>query len=448
MADVEVINCAPHPHIGETLTANYLRHHLPGGSVVLVNYYLPNPPGTLEIDLVVINCNGVYLLEVKHWAGAIEADQVHWRHSSGDLRDSPIASIEHKARVMHGFLQRQGWGHVSVTGLVVLSKGTGAFHSTDPNAHKVFGLHETLIEALTGRDYVFHPNSPTLAASEVHRLRNVILDSHVADAERRVAGYRVLSQRDRGHYVELEAEDPEFPGRKVRIKQYDVPSVGSQKELEEAVARFKRDMAALIQAGAHPNLVMPYKFHRDESSDERYYLIMEWPGGQTLTERIAAGPIATEEQLRILKSVALALAHCHERQVIHRNLSPASIYLDTDGRVKVGDFDFARVPAVSRTLAQTGVLLVAGRHVSPEQAFHAHDVDARADVYSLGAVWYDMLFRPQADEPLDRARIAQAPLSEDGQEILLSMLAERRSDRPASMVEVQHWLELLAEDSP
>jgi hypothetical protein len=59
-----------------------------------------------------------------------------------------------------------------------------------------------------------------------------------------------------------------------------------------------------------------------------------------------------------------------------------------------------------------------------------------------------MLFRPEADEPLDRARIAQAPLSEDGQEILRSMLAEQRGDRPASMEEVQHWLDLLAEDLP
>lgn len=443
MSKVEVIHCYPHPHIGETLTANYLRHHLPAGSVALVNYYLPDPPGTLEIDFVVINRNGVYLLEVKHWLGPIEADQVHWRHSSGDLRDNPILSVEHKARVMHGFLQSQGWGQVSVVGLVVLSKGTGAFSSTDPNAHKVFGLHETLIGALTGRDYVFHPNSPVLDRGGVHRLRNVILDSHVADAERRVAGYRVLSQRERGHYVELEAEDPEFPGRKVRVKQYDVPSVGSQKELEEAVARFKRDMAALLQAGSHPNLVMPYQFRRDASSDERYYLILEWAGGQTLAERLAMGPVELAEQLRILNDIAAALAHCHAHGVTHRNLSPASVYLTAGGRAKVGDFDFAKVPAISRTLAQTGQRLVEGRHVAPEQAFHASDVDARADIYSLSSLWYDMLFRPGPDDALDRTRIETASLPDDGKDILRMMLAERRTERPESMGEVKKWLEMI-----
>ncbi len=446
MPGVEVIHCASHPHIGETLTANYLRHHLPGGSVVLVNYYLPDPPATLEIDLVVINHNGVYVLEVKHWLGAIDADQVHWRHSSGEWRDNPIVRVEHKARVMHSFLRDRGWGEVSVVGLVVLSKGTGAFQSTDPNAHKVFGLHERLIQALTGREYIFRPTCPTLTDNQIHRLRKAILDSHVADAERRVAGYRVVGQRQRGHYVELEAEDPEFPGRKVRIKQYDVSAVGSQKELEEAVRRFKRDMAALVRAGPHPNLVLPHRFQRDESSDERYYLILEWAGDQTLAERLATGPIELDEQLRILGQVAAALSHCHAQGVLHRNLSPVSIYLAPTGQAKVGDFDFAKVPTISRTLAQTGTPLVVGRHVSPEQAFHASDVDARADIYSLGAVWYDMLFRPAGDEPLDRARIAAAPLPADGQEILLSMLAELRSERPGSMEEVRLWLDLLADD--
>ena len=443
MSDVDVIHCHPNPHIGETLAVNFLRHHLPAG-VLLANYHLPDATGTQEIDVVVLNYNGVYLLEVKHWYGPIEADQVHWRHSSGDLRQSPIPIIEAKAKIMHGFLASQGWRNISVVGLVVLSKGTGALKLDDPQAHKVFGLHESLIKALTGRDYVFHPKSRVLRSSELHRLRNALVKSHVTDTERRVAGYRVLEERDRDLYVEMIGEDSEFPGRKVRVKQYDVPAVGSARELEEAVSRFKRDMAALVKAGPHPNLVMPHQFRRDESSDERYYLILEWVSDQTLADRLAAGPIETEEQLRVLNEVASALAHCHAHGVYHRNLSPASVHLTPDGRAKVGDFDFARVPTISRTLAQTGKRLVEGRHVSPEQAFHASDVDARADIFSLGAIWYDMLFRPGPDEVLERARIDDAPVPDDGKEILRMMVGERRSDRPDSMEKVQKWLELLA----
>ena len=442
MPEADVINCHPNPHIGETLTVNFLRHHLSSG-VLLVNYHLPDVTGTQEIDVVVLNYNGVYLLEVKHWYGPIEADQVHWRHARGDLRLSPIPIIEQKAKIMHGFLAGQGWRNVSVVGLVVLSKGAGVLKIDDPQSHKVFGLHSSLIEALTGRDYVFHPQSRTLRSSEVHRLRNTILDSHVTDAERHVAGYRVLQERDRDLYIELIAEDLEFAGRRVRIKQYDVPAIGSVRELQEAVSRFKRDMAALVKAGRHPNLVMPHRFRRDVSSDERYYLILEWAGGQTLADRLTAGQIEADEQLSILNDIAAALAHCHAHGVYHRNLTPSSIYLPPAGQATVGDFDFAKVPTISRTLAQTGKRLVEGRHVAPEQALHARDVDARADIFSLGAIWYDMLFRPKADDFLDRDRIADAPLPDGGKEILRMMIAERRSERPKSMEEVQEWLELL-----
>lgn len=442
MSNIEVIHCHPHAHEGETLTVNYLRHNLPGGTL-LVNYHLPDGSGTLEIDVVVINRNGVYLLEVKHWLGAIEADQLYWRHASGDQRPSPIPIIEQKAKITHGFLASKGWHQVSVVGLVVLSKGTGALKITDPQAHKVFGLHESLIQALTGRDYVFHPRSRTLSPTEQARLRQVLVDSHVADAERRVGGYRVLDEQDRGHYVELRAEDPEFPGRRVRIKQYDVPAIGSQRELEKTVARFKRDMAALFNAGAHPNLVRPLQFLRDKASDERYYLIQEWSGIQTLTERLASGALSPAEQATILKDIAAGLSHCHAQGVIHRNLTPDSVYLTAEGRAKVGDFDFAKVPTISHTLRQTGKLLVSGRHIAPEQAFNAPDIDERADIYSLGVLWYDMLFHPKPNDILDRALIATAPLSEDGKAILAMLVAERRSERPASMAEVRQWIEEL-----
>ena len=444
---VNVIYCGQHPHIGETLTINYLREHLCDDAAIVVNYYLPDPPGTLEIDLVVINRNGVYLLEVKHWMGAITAYPAYWaRHDRGRW-ENPISSVEHKARVMHSFLDRN-WGSVSAVGLVVLSKGRSAFDGRqDPNAHKVFGLDETLIKALTGRQYVHSANRPRLPRHDVNRLSKVLVQNCTTDIEQWIAGYRALSQQSRGHYVDIQAEDPEFPGRIVRIKQYDVPEIGSQKELEKAVSCFKRDMAALLTAGPHPNLLIPYGFHRDGSSDERYYLVMEWTGGKTLAECIAAGPISPAEQVRILRKVAGALMHCHEHRVIHRNLTPHAIYLTDDGEVKVGDFDFARMPTVTLSLSSKGIFPTGGRHLAPEVVFDVHDADERADIYSLGAVWYDMVCCPAADDPLEVERIAKAQLPGGSRSLLESMLVvgrEERRKRLGSMTQVKKRLDKLA----
>jgi serine/threonine protein kinase len=447
MTHVEVRHCTTDRNRGETLTVNYLRHNLPS-SVLLVNYHLPAGTGTREIDVAVLNHNGVYLLEVKHWYGPIVGDQVNWQHASGELRPSPIPIIEQKAKKTHGFLSQHGWRDVSVTGLVVLSKGAGALQLDDPQAHRVFGLQESLIDALTGREYVFHPQSKILSSSEVRRLRETLLRAHVTDAEQRVFGYHVLEEHDRGYYVELIAEDPELPGQRVRIKQYDVPEIGSWRQLQEAVDRFKRDIKALHEAGAHPNLVRPYRFRRDQSSDERYYLIVvDWVAERALAERLAQGPMSQDEQLRVLNDIASGLAHCHAHGVYHRNLSPESIFLSADGQAKVGDFDFAKVPTVTKTLVKTGKQLVEGRHVSPEQAFHASRIDQRADIFSLGAVWYDMLFRPEPDAVIDHARIDEAPLPQDGKDILRMMLAGPPTDRPESMDEVQKWLEVITDGS-
>jgi len=172
---------------------------------------------------------------------------------------------------------------------------------------------------------------------------------------------------------------------------------------------------------------------------------MEWPGDQTLAQRIASGPVPFADQLRILGQVAAALAHCHSRQVVHRNLSPASIYVDPSGQVRVGDFDFARVPAIGQTISKTGQALVDSRYTAPEQLENPRQAGAQADLYSLGAIWYSLLFRTPDSEPVRLALVAKSELPEEARQLLRSLLAPHPSDRPGSSVDVREWLDLLAE---
>ena len=100
---IDVIPCAPGAHIGEIKTLGFLRQNLTGDHVILTNYHLPDGSGTLEIDLLVLNYHGVFLLEVKDWWGRIEADQTHWLQA-GHRHPSPLTSIDTKAKVVYSTL--------------------------------------------------------------------------------------------------------------------------------------------------------------------------------------------------------------------------------------------------------------------------------------------------------------------------------------------------------
>lgn len=133
----------------------------------------------------------------------------------------------------------------------------------------------------------------------------------------------------------------------------------------------------------------------------------------------------------------------YKAQDIHRNLTPASIFLTVDGSIKVGNFDYARVPMLGFTISQTGKALVQTRYTAPEQLSDPRTADYRADLYSLGVIWYDMLFRPGSEEPMLVHQVDNAPISTDAKELLKSLLSHRAPDRPESAAEVVDWFELL-----
>jgi tRNA A-37 threonylcarbamoyl transferase component Bud32 len=445
---IDVIHCAPGMHIGEEITLGFLRENLPGDHLILTNYHLPDEGGTLEIDLVVINYQGVFLLEVKHWWGKIEADQIHWLQG-GHRHPSPLTSVDIKAKRVHSTLAaaRPDLGRVSVVGFVVLSKGDTLLTIDDPRRDRVFPLNQRLIQALTGRDFLFSRSALPLDRSRLPAVKDALVRQHV-DPERRLVGnYRIVAELTPGEtYDAFEAQHVTIKGRRARIKRYHIPAIRSMRHLEETVRRFKQDMEALSQVEGHPNIVRAYDFLKDPDTDDTYYLVLELVDGRTLREITDEDPDLTLAQgLRYLMPVADALAYCHERGIIHRNLTPYSIYVTDDAQVKLGDFDFARVPAISQTISKTGQTLVVNKYISPEQLDDPRQVDAQSDLYSLSAVWYDLIFRRPEDEPVRLALIQKSDLPDDARQLMRSLLAPRPADRPASAAEVKEWFELLAD---
>ncbi len=442
------IPCAPGAHIGESIARDYLQRHLTHSQgVVLTNYHHPAGNGTDEHDLVLINERGVWTIEVKHWFGRIDADEVHWLHN-GHRHHSPVVSVEKKARPIATAVQDTGITHVSTVGLVVLSRHKSKLRSTLPPEHrrKVFCLNNLLIEAVTGREYLYRPNSRNLSPTEIQTIADALVKCKVDPNRRMIGSYRLLRELEPGDgFDAYEAQHNLIPERRARIKRYHVSGYTSKKELDDAVQRFVQDMQALEQLEGHPNIVNAYDFLADPDSDDTYWLILEWIEGGTLLNRIDDDDdplIPFHEQVRILRSVASALEACHSKGILHRNLTPASVYLPDNGEVQLGDFDFARVPGIGKTISITGRPLVVNAYTAPEMRDSFRQADARVDLYALGAIWYDMALHPT--EPLIVPQnIDHADMPEHAKTLLRKLLAQQPASRPASATDVREWLDTL-----
>ena len=167
----------------------------------------------------------------------------------------------------------------------------------------------------------------------------------------------------------------------------------------ERVARFQRE-AEVLASLDHPNIGPIFGIVDSEDSNGLVLALIEGP---TLADRINAGPIPLDEAIAIAKQIIEALEYAHDRGVVHRDLKPANVKITPDGVVKVLDFGLAKVledeppitsmansPTLTMGHTQAGVILGTAAYMSPEQAV-GRPVDRRTDIFSFGAVLYEML---------------------------------------------------------
>lgn len=171
-------------------------------------------------------------------------------------------------------------------------------------------------------------------------------------------------------------------GRVVAIKVLQPQYAGD----EDFLRRFKREARAAASL-SHPNIVSIHDVGQD---GETHYIVMEYIRGQTLKDVIRhAAPLKAVDAVEIAYGICQALVHAHENRIVHRDIKPQNILLTEDGRVKVADFGIARA-MTDATVTHTGTLVGSVHYFSPEQA-RGDAGGEKSDIYSLGAVMYEMV---------------------------------------------------------
>ncbi len=227
---------------------------------------------------------------------------------------------------------------------------------------------------------------------------------------------------------EMAKSDPDF---KVRF----------MREAEFAMTLHHRNLIPVLDAGEDPELGV-------------CYLLMSYMPGGSVKERVRSqGRFPVAEAVSIVARIAAALEVAHYHGVIHRDIKPDNILFDDDGTPRLGDLGVARFKEDARRVESTakGAIIGTPAYMAPEQMMDAHGIDARADIYSLGVVLYEMLAgkRPYEGcsamelmakavkgEPLPDVREANADVPESVAHALALMTAPKPEDRPRNVRDV------------
>ncbi|MBP7049900.1 MAG: serine/threonine protein kinase [Phycisphaerae bacterium] len=293
-----------------------------------------------------------------------------------------------------------------------------------------------------------------LTASQAERLKTSVKESKVAATQ--IPGYKILGKLGAGAMAVVYKGKQLSLNRSVAIKV--LPRRFS--ENPEYVQRFYKEGQAAGKLN-HPNIVQAIDVGE---AGGYHYFVMEYVEGKTIADDISNGHIFGEQEgIEIIIQVCHALQHAHAHGLVHRDVKPKNIMINTQGVVKLADMGLARETTdIEAAQSEEGKAYGTPYYIAPEQIRGKIDIDGRADIYGLGATFYHMVTGRVPFTGEDSAEIMKrhlreklvppdhinTSLSAGVSEVIEIMLAKRREDRYNNVEELLLDLEALRQGHP
>jgi serine/threonine-protein kinase PpkA len=197
-----------------------------------------------------------------------------------------------------------------------------------------------------------------------------------------IPGYKIIKELGKGGMAVVYLALQEGLDREVALKVMS-PALAADPSFGERFIREARIVAKL----SHPQIVTVFDVGQH---DNHSYIAMEYHNGGDLKDRIDAGKVTVEQGITVIALIAKALHFAHEQGYIHRDVKPENILFKSNGDPVLSDFGIAKATNSSTQMTQSGSVIGTPRYMSPEQA-RGKPADGRADIYSLGVIFYELL---------------------------------------------------------
>ena len=364
-----------------------------------------------ECDVLVIGPNGLFLIEVKDWHGHVrdEFGAPYWTVERPDevteQRKSPVEEIEQKRRILLGQLKQSrlsaaNW--IVLQDILTFPDHTKVGVRNRPPAHPQRGQPGLQIMSYAQVvPYIQEYSYQKVTLSNERRREVVDLFRSLPEptVSSVIGAYKIMELRGAHDYVfgqcqVFKAKDS--LGRLVRIKQYVFDPLLDRRKRQAQMNEIKRDAYATVELKGHPAIPIVYN---DFVYGDRQCIVIEWIEGTTLFSHLQRqkgklpGRAGIAWYTDLMADVCDVLAHVHAKSVIHRDIRPENILIPSDGRdssIVLLNFDSAKIDkmdTISEGKPQIGLLA----YTSPEQQHYPGGVDARTDLYAVGAVLYEAL---------------------------------------------------------